>query len=167
MNTTRFRVQMEEFMRGEWVTKMPDQPGRYPVCGRGMPPGGESIVVYYNPGLGRAVPTSTWGGWWWSAPMPDLPCPPDVEVAEVLRDTSFDDDLNETYSRPADWTEDAPQKPLRCECLTWAWAPEMGPWTDDGHHPNCVAAHPEGCDCRQCNFMGMVRGLLGLKPGEA
>jgi len=66
-------------------------------------------------------------------------------------------------SRVENWnadTEDTPQKSLRCECLTWAWAPEMGPWTDDGHHPNCVATHPEGCDCRQCNFMGLVRDLI-------
>lgn len=38
----------------------------------------------------------------------------------------------------------------QCECLRWAWAPEMGPRSGDGHHPNCSEGHPEGCDCLRC-----------------
>ena len=76
---TDFRVKMETFMRGEWTLEMPDKPGTYPVCGRNCPPDGSTIVVVYlHSTTGKPTPTHTWGGWWWSEPLPDLPPTPDA-----------------------------------------------------------------------------------------
>jgi len=36
-----------------------------------------------------------------------------------------------------------PDKVPECECATWAWAPEMGPWPEGGHHPTCNAEHED------------------------
>lgn len=39
-----------------------------------------------------------------------------------------------------------------CECATWAWAPEMGEYPENGHHPNCRVGNPHkpGCNCIRC-----------------
>ena len=45
-----------------------------------------------------------------------------------------------------------------CECITWAWYPELGPWLPNGHHPLCNAKHDkETCDCVRCKLWRFVR----------
>lgn len=53
----------------------------------------------------------------------------------------------------------------QCECLRWAWAPEMGPRSNDGHHPNC----PEGMGvsvARVKLYERAFRAILRASYGE-
>jgi hypothetical protein len=79
----------KRFLTGHWQKEMPKREGAYPIHPRSDPryPGMTANVVHhdgkyfcanYLP-LGRNwadghIPEGTsWAGWWWSEPIPDLP----------------------------------------------------------------------------------------------
>lgn len=74
------RAAWERFLAGHWRTTIPEERGMFPratrdgleapaayVC-KGPDPDG-SPVAWWSP-------HGEWRGWWWSAPIPDLPRPP-------------------------------------------------------------------------------------------
>lgn len=52
-----------------------------------------------------------------------------------------------------DWTPVHLKNEKYCECIHWAWTPDMGNYDQDGHHP--------GCETRM-----MVSGILTDKQKE-
>jgi hypothetical protein len=58
-----------------------------------------------------------------------------------------------------------PREIADCECRYWAWAPEMGSYREDGHHPTCNAGHDwKTCGCWRCAFDGLRQ--YGTKPDK-
>ena len=72
-------------MEGEWVLGIPQVEGTYPVATRQGEPAGE-IVVYVDPTTGQHVPTKSWGGFFWSLPLPSLPTVPISMLGDVTSD---------------------------------------------------------------------------------
>lgn len=66
-----FRRAWSKFLNGYWTKTMPTRPGRYPTAPIGINGRGDDIVIYVVDGVAHA--TSSWGGWWWSEPYPELP----------------------------------------------------------------------------------------------
>lgn len=75
----------QQFLLGYWTLERPTKPGHYPVCGiacssvSGVVPS-ETVVVFDK--NGQLKFSQTWGGWWWSEPLPTLLSPPDVEYEQ-------------------------------------------------------------------------------------
>lgn len=83
----RFRIEMEDYMRGEWTLKRPQKPGVYPVCARHTPGSlSQMLVIYRHPMTKELVSTSSWSGWWWSEPHPSFPPNPDIDSKEGGKD---------------------------------------------------------------------------------
>lgn len=65
----------QKFASGKWQKEMPQQEGNFPIANR-------DGVIFPVPKNIRNIdgifyPRSPWHGWWWSEPMPELPCPPE------------------------------------------------------------------------------------------
>ena len=73
------------FLDGHWTREKPRRPGYYPVQGVGC---GEvdgstpSVLVIAYESEGEIRFTQSWGGWWWSEPLPLLPPTPDAARAD-------------------------------------------------------------------------------------
>jgi hypothetical protein len=80
-----FKQSWERFLGGHWTREQPTKPGHYPVqgvkCGEvdGNTP---SILVIVYKAKGELRLTQSWGGWWWSEPLPNLPPTPDAVEAD-------------------------------------------------------------------------------------
>lgn len=74
------------FLGGHWTRERPTKPGYYPVeavtCGDqdGVVP---SLTVLAYDDHGQLRFAQSWGGWWWSEPLPALPPPPDTNFIPV------------------------------------------------------------------------------------
>ena len=72
----------DDFLCGHWTRECPTKPGYYPVegvsCGDpvGIVPS-KTVIAYNN--QGQLKLSQTWGGWWWSEPLPMLPPTPDTD----------------------------------------------------------------------------------------
>jgi hypothetical protein len=67
--------------QGKWQREMPTEEGVYFVRARDVPVGQNMITLYKDP-EGKIKSTQSWGGWWWSKPIPELPPTPDMEKEE-------------------------------------------------------------------------------------
>jgi hypothetical protein len=76
-----FKQFWERFLGGHWTRVRPTKPGYYPVegvaCGQ-LPGKAPSTTVLAYDDQGTLRFSQSWGGWWWSEPLPMLPPPPDV-----------------------------------------------------------------------------------------
>lgn len=67
------------FLGGHWQTRMPEGHGDYPTATRDgfyAPPRAVRIRGTSTDALEWFCPHGEWEGWWWSAPLPNLPKPP-------------------------------------------------------------------------------------------
>jgi hypothetical protein len=75
-----FKQSWERFLGGRWTRERPRKPGYYPVEGvqSGEPDGSipSKMVLVYE-AEGKLCFAQSWGGWWWSEPLPMLPPTPD------------------------------------------------------------------------------------------
>jgi hypothetical protein len=60
------------YLNGHWTQDKPTRPGRYLVATRDGRLAGV-IVFYRDKVTGGVTSTNTWGGWFWSFPMPPPP----------------------------------------------------------------------------------------------
>jgi hypothetical protein len=78
-----FQAQVDAYRKGSWTRNFPTLPGIYHVRALGSDcaaMGHNEIVVYKRPdGVLQSV--DSWGGWWWSVPIPELPPTPDAPDA--------------------------------------------------------------------------------------
>lgn len=68
----RLRVEWLAFLEGRWQKELPNQAGLYFRRTRDGFPGGTDLV-YQDPHTREYRSVHSWGGDWWSKPIPDLP----------------------------------------------------------------------------------------------
>lgn len=66
------RKKWEVFLNGHWQKEIPQKAGEYPTKSVDDYAGG-LIVVYIDRDTKRAKSTKSWGGYYWSEPLPSLP----------------------------------------------------------------------------------------------
>jgi hypothetical protein len=80
-----FKMSWERFLGGHWTRERPTKTGYYPIQAiksgdpDGTPP---SMLILVYELDGEIHYTQSWGGWWWSHPLPDLPPAPDAAEAD-------------------------------------------------------------------------------------
>jgi hypothetical protein len=80
------------YAKGFWTMERPTKPGAYSVCEVGCGPDPDSVGhnhvdVVMKPD-GELLFVKDWGGWWWSAPIPALPPPPQTVAIQTAAQES-------------------------------------------------------------------------------
>lgn len=70
-----FQEGLQELAGGQWTLTPPDKPGTY-LCRARHDENGHLFISRYEVN-GSLNSTQSWGGWWWSVPLPDFPFTPD------------------------------------------------------------------------------------------
>lgn len=65
-----------EFLQGHWTREMPLRSGTYFLADSKRRQCGERGIVYLNPETNLPKSVDSWGGYWWSVPIPNLPSVP-------------------------------------------------------------------------------------------
>jgi hypothetical protein len=78
---TLTKEKWNKFLQGHWQREKPLVEGLYPLATLDGDLTSDKGIIYKDPETGNMKSVRTWGGFWWSEPVPDLPAVPE----ELLR----------------------------------------------------------------------------------